>query len=173
MMQIGNCVRCGKSAAYNTPYLNPDMMLFCNSCVNADRSGVVFRAIRQHYDDDGDYVFIDEWSMNGVSVSDKYDVRSAYTDGGTRAVKLTEQEKKATPRTLLVCLVAMREAGYLRCTECDPPHDVKEENVAGYPLFAGTACKKGWKRHQEKVEEERKRGHVCRLCGKPYSNCYC
>jgi hypothetical protein len=40
-------------------------------------------------------------------------------------------------------------------------------------LFAGVACPDHWQQHQDKLDKERKAGHVCRRCGCAFSDCSC
>ena len=63
------------------------------------------------------------------------------------------------------------KASVRRCSGCGK--EMKLEEVAGYPLFAGINCRECWERHCEETEEQRKTGKVCSMCGKPWNDCYC
>jgi len=165
---IGNCSQCGQTAAWNSPALDEAGNLWCDTCKKNDRTGKVFREVNQ-FTEDGNYTFDGGVALNGVIVTvDK----SAWIEGGSRAVRLTETEKKLD--VLEIARLVDQEHnvdGLTRCTGCGVA--MTKDQIAGYPLFAGVTCAPCWKKHQEDLETERKNGHVCRMCGKPYSACYC
>jgi hypothetical protein len=61
--------------------------------------------------------------------------------------------------------------GFIYCTSCDKI--MRRTEIAGRPLFAGANCARCWEQHQESLEAERRRGHVCGRCGQPYGACCC
>lgn len=96
-------------------------------------------------------------------------IEHAYRPDG-KAFKLHPEDKTRTIADLVEVIEKERKAGQNRCTSCGC-YVSKEE--ANYPLFAGINCPVCWKKHLKKADEERRRGHVCRMCRKPYSFCCC
>ncbi len=97
---------------------------------------------------------------------------AAWVDGGSRCWNLTPEEEKMPTAELYNKIKTIWQNGQIyRCTGCNV--EIQKEEVAGWPLFAGCACQPCWIKHLASLEEERKKGHVCGMCGKPYGACYC
>ena len=165
---VGNCTKCGRNAQYNSPALDASSNLVCDNCADKDRSNTIFYSINQ-FKINGEYEFTGGVVLNGVVV---WKDKSAWIEGGSRGTHLTEEEKKLTPTEIAHILnVEFNGNGILRCTGCGTK--MKKNEVASYPLFAGVACKECDVKHKQNLENERAKGHVCRMCGQPYGNCCC
>lgn len=186
-----------------TPHIVEDKGKFsivCSTCARVDTSGRLFTGIEQRSDWRGalrysrnqEYlrngcmlVFYQNthggWTEGAYSYKGRYltfchPMPSVYAwiNGGQTMFPLTTEEKMVAlenPLNMLVAMEATTKAGMFRCTFCGKVF--KESECAGHPLFAGKVCGECWKIHLEKLDDERKRGHVCSLCGQPYSNCCC
>lgn len=165
---VGNCFHCKKDANWNAPALDHDNNVWCNRCVDDDRSGIMFRTIEQRLTD-GMVTFTGGVVFNGVVV---WIDRTVWTDGGRRSVKLTGNEK-SLPVEVIARLLDQEHniQGLTRCTGCGTK--MTQDQIAGYPLFAGVVCAPCNQKHLEHLEGQRKSGHVCRMCGKPYDACCC
>ena len=165
---VGICTHCNKTAQWNTPSLDHKGNLWCDGCVDHDRSGTIFRHINQFKLND-EYEFTGGVSLNGVIV---WKDLSTWTEGGSRAVHLTETEKQFHPLAIAIIINDEHNVkGLTRCTGCNTK--MTKDEIAGYPLFAGVCCAPCMAKHGKKLDAERKAGHVCGTCGKPYSACYC
>lgn len=165
---VGNCTHCGKGAKYNSPGIDPKGNLWCNSCVDKDRSDTLFLSIEQ-YTQNGLYLYTDGVALNGVIV---WKDKSAWVGGGSRGTSLTAEEKKLTPIEIATLLnLEYNVCKLSRCTGCGAK--MTKDQIAGYPLFAGVNCVTCWDKHQTKLDNERKGGHVCGRCREPYGNCCC
>jgi len=165
---VGTCYKCHQSAKWNTPALDEGNNLWCDGCVDSDRSGIMFRSVDQ-FMEDGFYVFTGGVVLNGIVVwKDKH----TWTEGGSRAVHLTKEEKEMDVEEIAEMLNKEHNIdGLTRCTGCGIK--MTQDQIAGYPLFAGVVCAPCNEKHKEHLNEERRRGHVCRMCGQPYGNCCC
>lgn len=173
---VGNCSICGRNAAYNTPTLRSDNGdIVCNNCAGRKYpEDVVLIAIDQHFDE-REYKIESKYYLNGNVIWWKPETDtpgSMWTHGGSHAFSLREEEKGMGLLEIfdLMQTVVGDDPPRYRCTRCNL--DFKGE-PAGYPLFAGVNCLNCWEKHLAFQEEERKKGNVCRMCGKPYSACYC
>lgn len=106
------------------------------------------------------------WAENGV-------ITHAWVSDGGKAWFLSDEEKKLAPEVLHA---KIKEAwkngdGVWRCSECGK--EMKKEEVAGWPLFAGVACSECWLKHLDHLKEQRRLGQVCRMCNRPYDDCCC
>ena len=163
------CHHCHKNARWNTPALDDEGNLWCNQCVDNDRTGFLFRSVEQRKTDNGEYVFTGGMCLNGVVV---WKDGSTWTDGGNRSVRLTEDEKKLPPMEIALLINEEHNVqGLTRCTGCGVK--MTHDQIAGYPLFAGVCCAPCMKKHNEHLNEERRKGHVCGMCHQPYGNCCC
>jgi len=174
MTRVKQCSQCGTERIVNTPCVDPEGNVWCESCVKQDKTGILFQGIDQHLDDEGNVKRQGYYMKCGCTVWPDRNYR-AYTDKGSRAVHLTPEEKRMPVEEVLDKLIDMRKRGFYRCTGDDKYLCNKEvpEAEAKFPLFAGTNCPECWKKHQEHLAEQRRKGHVCRRCGKPYDACYC
>ena len=111
--------------------------------------------------------------QNGVVVwNDGTKNTAAWVRGGSTVWPLTKEEEILAPEELYSLIESKWQKGqFYRCTGCGM--EMKVQEVAGWPLFAGCACKPCWEKHLGNLEEERKKGHVCRMCGRPYGDCCC
>jgi len=165
---VGKCVKCNVTAQWNTPLLDEDGKLHCETCGKEDRTGMIFRGIKQ-FTENGQYIHNGSITLNGVVV---HDCKATWTNGGSRSVKLTEEEQKLSPMDIAILINDEHNVqGWTRCSSCGLK--MKKEEIAGYPLFAGVCCAPCMGKHKQQLEEERKKGYVCRMCGQPYSNCCC
>ena len=172
--RVGNCSKCGKGAAINTPCLNSKGELICYRCV--DDYPEIIQGVEQCLDENGDYVRVPAWYGFGAcyhifNPGKRYESRDAWIGGGRIAFHLTDEEKKMEPLEIMKLLISYIEKKMIRCTRCHK--DMKEEDIAGRPLFAGANCKECWELHQKAVEHQRKTGDVCGMCGQPRLNCCC
>jgi hypothetical protein len=108
-----------------------------------------------------------EITIRGVDGNIQY----AYIRNGGTVFYLREKEHLLTLDTLAENIQRELDLGILRCTSCGI--DMSKDTVGGYPLFAGMVCVPCWNKHLEHAETEKKTGHVCRMCNKPYSFCCC
>lgn len=115
------------------------------------------------------------YGVNGQKVICGCYFYTCWVRGGSTSWVLTDEEKnrlaKGHIKQVMVEIATKRANGIWRCTGCGK--EITKEQVAGYPLFAGCNCDECWERHKMKVEEERRTGKVCSMCGKPWSECYC
>lgn len=171
--RIGKCSKCGKGAAWNTPGLTEDGKLMCNTCTDKPDAPLT-RGIEQYTDEDGKYVANRHasFSKGGVILWTKE--MCAWTDGGRRGWPLSDAEKQVantSPVYLIDAIIVKRMAGITKCTQCEK--EIEEKDVAGRPLFCGVACKPCWAKHLEHLEEQKRKGQVCRMCRKPWGACCC
>jgi hypothetical protein len=168
MTRIENCSKCGKPAAVNTPHIDADNNLFCNRC--AYESPVLLLGIQQFTNEAGEYVRDDHATKNHCTISGTH----AWTDNGSHAYKLTPEEKiliVKDPEKILDQMIELRSKDRFRCSDCGI--EMAKSEVAAYPLFAGVICAKCNIEYGKQIENERKSGHVCRMCRQPYSLCCC
>lgn len=115
------------------------------------------------------------YGVNGQTVLCGYYSYVCWVQGGSVRWMLTDGEvarlARGEYREVLREIANMRKDGMWRCTGCGK--EMKNEDVAGWPLFAGCNCKECWEKHCEETEEQRKTGKVCSICGKPWNSCYC
>lgn len=183
--RVGNCTLCGDPAGVNTPHIRPTGELVCNHC--ADVSDEFLVGVGQFYGPDGKFIFLTDFrhfAKRGAVLSIYinthkrtgeriYDV-SAWITGGSHSWPLTNVEEELAfkdPEKLLDGIADTEASGNFRCTDCEEifPHGA----IAGYPLFSGRVCADCMEKHRKKLEQEIRDGHVCRMCGQPYSNCCC
>lgn len=176
------CSQCGKNAAYNTPCIDVEGKVWCDPCAD-DSVGIELIGISQHLSDSG-FVQLEKHAMHytfsGCIMSihmNRCGVKpsiSVWTHKGNRAVPLREGEEKMAmfyPFEFLKSISIEVEHGNTWCTGCGKL--IKEKDVAGFPLFAGVSCKSCWVEHLEALNDQKKRGDVCRMCGEPRGNCCC
>lgn len=169
--RIGNCSECGNDAAWNTPCITEDGDVLCNTC--AYESKEVVQGIEQ-YKENGEYVRVNKWFRQGAVVWNWNNYVAAWYDKGSRRYYMSQEEQdvvKTSPEVILDQIVNMRRDKVERCSSCGI--HMAEHEVAGYPLFAGVACSPCYKEHREATEEQRRKGHVCRMCRKPWNDCCC
>jgi len=165
---VGNCSHCGEPAQWNTPAIDTNGNLWCDGCKDKDRTGIFFLTIDQHKVN-GSYKFDGGVALNGVIVhADK----STWIEGGSRSTYLSKAEKNLSVNAIAYLLNEEYNVNkIIRCTGCGMKMNIND--VASYPLFAGVACKECTVKHKQKLDNERKMGHVCGMCGQPYGNCCC
>jgi len=176
------CNKCEKDASWSTPYIDEKGNTWCNKCAK-EATDIHFIGIDQHLRDNK-FIQLETNSIhyclnNCVMVInlDRPGVQplvSVWYSGGNRAYHVDENEKIMAirnPFALLDRISWWVAQGYVWCTSCD--EKIKKEDVGGYPLFAGVACKKCWIEHNEMLNDQKKKGQVCRRCGQPYGNCCC
>lgn len=194
--RLGNCDICGKPSVWNSPCVDPkfglqDSILYCDTCSKKEK-GHLLLSIKQHTVD-GKRM----WANDGVCwaarynevvfhINPDYTPNSAWFYGHIHIPKIVEKwndfaNEWGTPRDdedrrirledFMRKLSDFHQSGLHWCTSCEK--EMPASDIAGHPLFAGAVCADCWKLHQAHLEDERKRGHVCRMCGQPYSNCCC
>lgn len=171
---IGNCSVCGKSARYNTPYVDDEGNLYCPMCARKSSIDKLLYGIEQYTNEEGEFVRCEyAYTYKGVVLvkCNGSDVIHAWVENGRIAYPLTTQEIECDSVKKLIEHIVKKEETTARCTGCRK--DMPIEEIAGYPLFAGRVCKECWTKHIELLDDQRKRGHVCSFCGKPYGACYC
>ena len=98
----------------------------------------------------------------------------AYTDGGSISFKLnhfTNSMALYNPEMILDMMWEIEYTNRFVCTSCG--YIFSKDKIGGYPLFAGRVCPDCWKEHLIKLDDEVKKGHVCRNCRRPYGDCCC
>lgn len=171
---LGNCTICGKGTAINTPAVRSDSgALVCDRCSTYDApDDVLFIGIDQHLDKAGKYKQEKQWityRYHGHTIWwEEGRARSMWVRGG-HAFRLNDDEKELNVLEIFNLMETVYDDGF-RCTGCNQDFKGKP---AGYPLFAGISCDACWKKHLEGLEEQRRTGNVCLLCGKPRGACYC
>lgn len=93
-----------------------------------------------------------------------------WTHNGRHAFAMREDERKIPLDELVDQILDMYEYNKYRCSRCKGDFDWPP---AGYPLFAGITCPDCWREHQEHLEKQRRKGHVCPFCRQPYDACCC
>lgn len=107
---------------------------------------------------------------HGIVIAD--DLSMAWFDDGARSWPIYEDERANIPVDEYAKMIALkRENKIFRCTSCKL--EFPDSAIGGRPLFAGIVCKPCWEKHLAHLEDQRKKGHVCRFCGQPYDNCCC
>jgi transcription elongation factor Elf1 len=193
------CERCGKNASYNTPMIDMETnQVLCSTCAHDDTSGHLLRGIDQrstwrgelHYDSNleymkngnvvwigrSDYGFHTKPNYGGHHVTMRHSMPSVCTwiDKGHTTFPLDIDEKLLAiqdPEQIFKLMEELANGKKFRCTTCHKTF--REDGCAGRPLFAGKVCVGCWTKHLERLENERKAGHVCSMCGQPYGNCCC
>ena len=187
------CSECGGNASVNTPGIDEDGNIICHICLDKMRDNKLRFGIKQRSDEDGTLqpsstcdrfynghtlVFYpnENWTRKD---SFRYGIKhphysiSAYTNDGAVFPLTTSEEMIAIgdPFCILNMMDEYISTGEFRCTTCHG--EFKIEDIGGRPLFAGKVCKKCWEKHIQDLHEEKKKGHVCSMCGEPYGNCCC
>lgn len=177
MEQVGKCTKCNRDAAYNMPHVDPDGNLLCDGC--SYESEVMVTGVSQFLDDDGNLQpkrRSESYRKLGCTISVYQEKsgpsKSAWTDRGRRAFKMSSEEWDAPYEEILDRLIAIRENGFLRCNSGDCRVELPEDQMK-FPLFAGVACPSCWEKHKAKLAQQRKDGKVCRMCRQPWGNCCC
>lgn len=173
--RLGNCDFCGRRADYNSPRINPHLglqesPLYCDPCAGKA---------------DEFLISINQYLCNGLRVEAKQqtiskrgivahlesgEIRAAWFDRGQTAIP-TQHIPSGDLEAALDTLADYAADGSRYCTHCHKP--VSKDEIAGRPLFAGINCADCWKLHQEAVEQQRRTGNVCRICGAPRLLCCC
>ncbi len=131
--------------------------------------------VKYRYDDVIVWAEPSMYGVNGQMVSAGYMAYYCWVECGHQVWKLCESEVERLRRgkieEVMGEIARKWKAGVRRCSGCGK--EMKLEEVAGYPLFAGINCRECWERHCEETEEQRRTGKVCSMCGKPWNDCYC
>jgi hypothetical protein len=172
MERVGKCSVCGKDAAWNTPHIDEDNNLYCNRC--AYDSTIMLTGINQ-YMKYGKYVVdsAGHYTKNHCTVCIKRGVYG-WTDSGRYSYFMNDNTKEIAekdPEFVIDTMILMRSLDMFRCSDCGMM--MHRTDVASFPLFAGVLCKKCNVGYTQKIENERKTGHVCMRCIQPYSLCCC
>jgi len=187
------CSSCGENASVNTPGIDENGTILCHNCLDKSRDCIMRFGIQQRSDSFGaltpdsnlhrfyngnTLVFYpsESWTRKG---NFRYGFRnplysiSAYTNDGS-VFPLTPSEVVdaiKNPFQILKMMDKYITSDQFRCTTCHG--EFKIDDLGGRPLFAGKVCKKCWEEHLKDLENEKKKGNVCRMCGEPYGNCCC
>ena len=115
------------------------------------------------------------YGVNGQLIRSGWYSYPCWVNNGSTLWPLTDGEtarcSKGEIEAVIREIAEKRKMGIIRCTGCGK--EITPDEVAGRPLFAGCNCTSCWEHHKMMIEEEKKNGHVCSTCGKPYSQCYC
>lgn len=185
------CSVCHKGAAVNTPMVDKDLNIYCDDCAK-DAVGIMLYNINQRLTINGRFeqdmtrlVYVKNSIVLHADVSYK-GIRGEYmvckpvftlrcwTNGGQRSWPVSKDERVLALKDVEAYLDLVANyvsCNVVKCTTCGEL--INKSEVAGYPLFAGVACKSCWAIHQAKLLTEKAAGHVCRMCGEPYGNCCC
>lgn len=166
--RVGKCSQCKKDSAWNTPAIYQGE-LWCNRCADDDRQDRMFHSIKQHLKD-GEVEYTGGVVYNGIVVW--VNCSAAWADGGGTAIPITDSEKTMTPELFAIAMDELYNHQHrFRCTSCHVT--INDADAGGRPLFAGKVCKPCWEKHKEFLADEVKKGHVCRMCNRPYGDCCC
>lgn len=160
------CPLCGRNVRYNHPYRTPGGSIICDHCGSHRVSGLRLQGV-----DQSTYDFVDIYCEDGIVIWFGYhDEVCAWTDGGSTAFALSDGEKELSVDELFTLIKSVTKEGF-RCSHSKGTFgpDVRGEGV----LFAGIVCPECYEKQLEKAEREHASGHMCLMCGKPYSECYC
>lgn len=197
------CTCCGKNVDSGTAYMEitrivpeeyiTEYKTYCGHCAKKDRSDKLFYEVSNYLNERGypeNLGHNQGYMCNGCMLifnqsryifpggnirvyRPHFDVL-AYTDGGSIVFKLDEEMRLSAiidPVFTLKRIRGIDQDGKFVCTSCGKMFT--KDKIAGYPLFAGRVCPECWQKHLEHLEDERKKGHVCRMCRRPYSDCAC
>jgi hypothetical protein len=174
--EVGKCTLCGRNAKYNTPKLRGDNgQLVCDSCGDEGKPEDVVLIGVEQFLKDGQYELTKSWEtyeLNGnlVWIYTDSDKVNAWTRGGQQAFHFNDSEYGMSVIEMFHLMETKVDDNHYRCTGCNGDFEGKP---SGYPLFAGVTCSECWLKHKEHMEEQRKAGHVCSMCRKPYGECCC
>ena len=182
------CHKCGKPIVYD-PYSDKHLHIYHEQCIPADTMliqvnqwstkrdyKVDFGRLRYRYNEVVIHCDTIYQGIQGVLMwaEPKYHFHCWYKGGQTSYpidAEQIEAIRKDGIEAFMKWLDRRTKSGLIKCTACG--RQMHETDVAGRPLFAGVNCADCWKKHQEHLELEKKKGHVCRMCGQPYGNCCC
>jgi len=173
--KLGTCSVCGKDAAWNSPCVLVEKgleksPLFCDRCSQED--GRFMRAVQQHTRQWAHYVV---FRKRGVTFHCTETPAGFKVDAGwmnsSSIPNVYEKTKDMSIEGALNYFARMIISEQYFCTGCGTI--IFKSEIAGRPLFAGVNCKHCWEKHLEHAQQERKSGHVCRMCNQPYSFCCC
>lgn len=185
------CSVCGNSAKWNVPYMDVDGNIYCDTCDDDVKDRLLY-GIDQHmglgYTPKMEPTHL-HYSKNGVILScilnhfgsggnrryflPKF-IYSCWSDGGRTSWKIDEIDAAMIESNVEKFLDYVRstlDSGVFKCSSCGGLFP--KEQIAGYPLFTGINCPTCYEKHLAKLDEQRREGHVCRMCGQPYGNCSC
>jgi hypothetical protein len=185
------CSKCGKSAAWNTPVWDKSGNIFCARCAE-DIEDTLLYGIEQHRDSRG-YVHSSTRSLkyvkNGIVLhadliytavkGERYYYKPNYffvcwSNYGRTSWKMSAFDNEMCSNNVEKFLDYVHETiskGLFKCSSCGELFP--KEEIAGYPLFSGINCKNCYDIHLKNLDEQRKSGRVCSICGQPYGNCSC
>lgn len=170
MQRVGPCSKCKRDAAWNTPCIDGHGNLWCDDCAKR-QPGTLFIGVRQHLGEHGFQRDQHETLvLDGVVLWGRTVGRMCWLDGGRTSYPLTLDEQRMDPKDLLFAIVARVKTGHARCSECSVDI-VKTEGRR--TLFAGLVCEPCHDKHVAKLDAQRRAGHVCGMCRRPYGDCCC
>lgn len=162
------CDNCGNGAKYNTPHRHPDGRLFCERCAH-ETTGVRMVGLNQSTLEPNN-VYCEDGIIIWYGWQDKH--YEAWINGGSVGFPITDSEwAECTLDELFELIKGMQREGKWRCTACK--RDFGSDTGHKTKLFAGRLCPGCHTKYLEQIEEEKREGHVCTMCGKPYGACYC
>ena len=170
MVRVGKCSVCGKDAAWNTPAIDKDGKLYCNTCAYKSKEMLV--GIAQSLNKDGAYELNDIRYKNNCVLW--IDAPCAWTNSGGVSFRLREDEKilaKQDPEKILDLMANMVINNETRCTSCEK--DIHSNDKRMRILFAGVLCEDCIPEYEKMVQHQRDTGQVCRMCKQPYALCCC
>jgi hypothetical protein len=187
------CSICHNNASVNTPAVDDHGNIICHNCLDGLRDDTLRYGINQRYDSSGGldsdsalHHFYNGHTLTfykntaGKNIKGKritlvkpmYDIHAWTNDHA--AFPLTDSEKISAikdPLTILRFMDNCIKHHQFRCTTCHGMFML--DDIGGRPLFAGKVCKSCWEKHLQHLENQRKAGHVCGMCGHPYDDCCC
>jgi hypothetical protein len=118
---------------------------------------------------------VTEYRENGVVVwnDEENGNTHAWVRDGSTGWFIRPEEKRLNPVKFNQLIQSQWQLGkgVYRCTSCGV--EMKEIVVDSWPLFAGCVCKACGDKHRIHLQDQISKGHVCRMCGKPYDACSC
>jgi len=178
---IGNCSICGNECVWSGATVRTDNgEIVCKTCSDkGEPQDVVLREVRHTLHEDGGLEF--DLNLTGTSEIYKYNGHviwldnegtpsSVWIENGHTAFKLRNNEKDLTLIELLDTMETLVAENKFRCSNCGQDFS---KPPAGRPLFAGINCEECWEKHKQHLNNQREKGHICRLCGQPYGACCC
>jgi hypothetical protein len=165
MRTITTCTRCSKDIVFsNDLYTDKDSKSVCGTCVESTPGELFSADINKYtigYEKDSVVVWVTRKTNK---------VESLWLQNGSHSIPVTDEIKERDWKEVLEGLIIEVKSGISHCTACNKTCTNDELN---WTNFAGHVCSECYDEFQENVKSEKARGHVCSMCGTPYSKCCC